>query len=90
MESEKLKELQEKYDFDLNKILKDIKKNKAKSVLLQFPDGLKQYALDFVDYFQEKMKKVEFRTYLGSCFGACDIPNTKCDLIIQFGHTKWK
>lgn len=87
---EKIIKLQENYEFDLDRIIKDIEKSKSKSVLLQFPDGLKNYANDFVDFFSQELPKIEFRVFLGSCYGACDIPNTDCDLIIQFGHSKWK
>jgi len=42
-----LKELQtirERYDLEIEKIVKNIKKNKAKIILLQFPDAIKPYA----------------------------------------------
>lgn len=90
MKSEKLAQLEEKYELELEKAIEKIKKSKAKSVLLQFPDGLKQYACEFVDFLQEKLPKIEFRIFLGSCYGACDIPNTNCELVIQFGHARWK
>lgn len=86
-----LKELEEKYDLELEKIISEIKKKKCKLVLLQFPDGLKPYAVAVVDYLREKTN-AEFLIWLGSCYGACDIPvldektKKKVDLIIQFGH----
>jgi len=88
-----LKELQEKYDLELEKIISEIKKTKAKLVLLQFPDGLKPYATSVVDYLKQKTN-AEFLIWLGSCFGACDTPigieklKPKIDLVIQFGHNK--
>ncbi|RLG11452.1 hypothetical protein DRN73_05355 [Candidatus Pacearchaeota archaeon] len=88
-----LKEINKKYDLELNKVIKEIKKNKAQLVLLQFPDGLKPYATDIVDYLEEKTK-AEFIIWFGSCFGACDTPvlgknlEKKIDLIIQFGHNE--
>jgi 2-(3-amino-3-carboxypropyl)histidine synthase len=81
-------EIQKKYDFEIEKIVNEINSNKYKKVLLQFPDGLKQYATQIVDILSEKTK-CEFRIWLGSCFGACDIPNTESDLVIQFGHAPW-
>jgi len=90
MVSDKIKQLQDKYELDLDKILDKIKKSKAKLVLLQFPDGLKPYAAEFVDLLSENLPKIQFRIWFGSCYGACDIPNTECDLIIQFGHAPWK
>ncbi len=86
-------ELQEKYDLELERIAGEIKKNKAKLVLLQFPDGLKPYATSVVDFLREKTK-AEFIIWLGSCYGACDLPigleklKPKIDLIVQFGHSE--
>ena len=86
-----LEDLEEKYDLELDRIIKEIKKSKAKFVLLQFPDGLKPYATAVVDYLREKTK-AEFLIWLGSCYGACDTPvgieklKPKIDLVIQFGH----
>jgi 2-(3-amino-3-carboxypropyl)histidine synthase len=88
-----LKELQDNYDLELEKVISEIKKTKAKLVLLQFPDGLKPYATTVVDYLEEKTN-AEFLIWLGSCFGACDTPleverlKPKVDLIIQFGHNE--
>jgi 2-(3-amino-3-carboxypropyl)histidine synthase len=88
-----IKELQEIYDLELEKVISEIKKTKSKLVLLQFPDGLKQYATAVVDYLKTKTN-AEFLIWLGSCFGACDTPvgienlNPKIDLVIQFGHNE--
>ena len=95
MENYSIEELNEKYDLELDGILKEIKKSRAKLVLLQFPDGLKQYAIIVVDFLEEKTnRKVEFLIWFGSCYGACDTPigieklNPKIDLTIQFGHSE--
>jgi len=87
-----ISELQEEYDLELARIIRTIKKEKAKKVLIQVPDGMKPYATIIVDYLEEKIPHSEFFIWLGSCFGACDIPNVKekdFDLIIQFGHSAW-
>lgn len=83
-----LDELDKKYDMELNRIILEIKKNKAKKVLLQFPDGLKPYAPAVAEYLKEKTS-AEIRIWLGSCFGSCDIPSSGVDLVIQFGHAPW-
>ena len=86
-----LNELNKKYNLELEKVISEIKKNKSKLVLLQFPDGLKPYATAVVDYLREKTK-VEFLIWIGSCYGACDTPTgiekikPKIDFVIQFGH----
>ena len=88
-----LKPLEQKYDLELDKVISKIKTEKSKLVLLQFPDGLKQYATDIVDYLEEKTKDTSFIIWLGNCYGACDLPigldklKPKIDLIIQFGHS---
>jgi 2-(3-amino-3-carboxypropyl)histidine synthase len=84
-----LKELEKIYEFDFERVINKIKKQKAKRVLLQFPDGLKQYATEVVDYLEEKTG-AEFLIWFGDCFGACDTPtgieNLGIDLVVQFGH----
>jgi len=93
MKTKTIEEIQEKYYLELEKIISEIKKNKAKLILLQFPDGLKPYATSVVDFLREKTK-AEFLIWLGSCYGACDVPvglegiKPKIDLIIQFGHNE--
>jgi 2-(3-amino-3-carboxypropyl)histidine synthase len=88
-----INELNKTYNLELDKAVAEIKKSKAKLVLLQFPDGLKLYATAVVDYLREKTN-AEFLIWLESCFGACDTPNgieklkPKIDLVIQFGHNE--
>ncbi|HLC86986.1 MAG TPA: diphthamide synthesis protein [Candidatus Nanoarchaeia archaeon] len=95
MEKTTIQDIEKTYDLELDKLVKEIKKQKAKLILLQFPDGLKMYATIIVDYLESKLakQKVEFLIWLESCYGACDIPfglegiNPKIDLIVQFGHS---
>ena len=84
-----LQELEEKYDVRLDEILGEIKKSKPKKVLLQFPEGLKPFSLTIVDYLEEKTS-AKFFIWQGSCFGACDVPETDADLVVQFGHAPWQ
>jgi len=83
-----LKQLQEKYNLELDRAIKEIQTTKAKIVLLQFPDGLKPYATQIADYLKEKTE-TQILIWLGSCFGACDVPKVDVDLVIQFGHSKF-
>jgi 2-(3-amino-3-carboxypropyl)histidine synthase len=77
----------------LEKVVFEIKKNKFKFVLLQFPDGLKPYATAIVDFLRKKTK-AEFLIWIGSCYGACDTPvgidkiKPKIDFVVQFGHNE--
>jgi len=90
METKNIKNLVENYEINLDKIADKIKAEIPKSVLLQFPDGLKPYATSIADYLQERFPKVFFKIWLGSCYGACDVPKTDDDFLIQFGHAEWK
>lgn len=84
----RLKDLKENYEIEIEKITEKIKNSSAKRILLQFPEGLKPYAVPITDYIQEKTK-AEIHIWLADCFGACDIPQTEADLLIQFGHAPW-
>jgi len=96
-----LKDLEDRYELELDRIVAEIDGGNVKSVLLQLPDGLKPYGLVICDYISGKVSPldslrhqtgqgvVDVRIYLGDCFGACDLPSTDCDLVIQFGHAKW-
>lgn len=87
---EKLKEI---YEIDLDGVVDEVKKTKSKTVLLQFPEGLKPYATSVVDYLEKKTNSL-YLIWMGSCYGACDTPvgienlKPKIDLVIQFGHNE--
>jgi 2-(3-amino-3-carboxypropyl)histidine synthase len=81
----------ENYDLELNRAVEEIKKNKAKSVCIQLPDGLKPKAHEIQQYI-EKNTNASVIIWLGSCYGACDTPkleNLKVDLLIQWGHSEF-
>ncbi|MBU3907220.1 MAG: diphthamide synthesis protein [Nanoarchaeota archaeon] len=96
MENKTIEEIEMDYSLELNKVIANINNKKAKLVLLQFPDGLKSYATTIVDYLREKTgNKTEFLIWLGSCYGACDVPvgleklKPKINLVVQFGHNSY-
>jgi 2-(3-amino-3-carboxypropyl)histidine synthase len=79
------------YKLELQKVANKIKKENAKTVCIQLPDGLKPKAKEITDYLKEKTS-ADILIWAGSCFGACDIPNIEhlnFDLLIQWGHSKW-
>ncbi len=78
-----------RYDLELDRAVDEIKKANAKTVCIQLPDGLKPQANKVSDYLEEKTG-ANILIYAGSCFGACDVPNVKADLIIQWGHSEFK
>ena len=54
---------------------------------------MKPYAQAIAKEIQTKTN-IECLIWMGTCFGACDIPleteRLGIDLIIQFGHSNWK
>ena len=81
------------YNLELDRVAREIKKAKAKTVCLQLPDGLKPKAKEIQDYI-EKQTKASVIIWAGSCFGACDIPHEVnrlgVDLLLQWGHAPFK
>jgi len=77
------------YELELDKAVAKIKKEKAKTVCIQLPEGLKPKAKEIADKL-EKETKAKILIWIGSCFGACDVPDVKADLLIQWGHSEWK
>ena len=79
------------YDLELERAVSEIKKTKAKLVCIQLPDGLKPLATDIADGL-EKKTNAKILIWLGTCFGACDVPQlpSEVDLLIQWGHSEWK
>lgn len=80
------------YDFELNKIISEIKKNKAKLVGLQFPEGLKDRAVEIANAV-EKETKTKTVTFIDPIYGACDLREQDAeklglDMIVHFGHTE--
>ncbi|MBN2112306.1 diphthamide synthesis protein [Candidatus Woesearchaeota archaeon] len=81
------------YDLELGKAADEIRRQKPKLVCIQLPDGLKPEAGRIKNELEEKTGS-KIIIWLGSCFGACDVPlqvkALGADLIIQFGHSPWK
>ncbi len=78
------------YNLELAKAIREIKKQKAKLVCIQLPDGLKPKAKEIVDRIENETN-AKCIIWAGSCFGPCDIPNLNkknIDLLIQWGHSK--
>ena len=77
------------YNPDIAKAIEKIKDTGAKTICIQLPDGMKPYAQEIHD---ELVKSTNTRVliWLGSNFGACDIPlglpKMNIDLLINSGH----
>ena len=80
------------YKLELEKLIQEIKKNNYKRILVQLPDGMK-YKADLVADFIEENTNAKVFIWLGSCYGACDLPLgidvLNIDLIVQWGHNKF-
>ncbi|MBN2518182.1 MAG: diphthamide synthesis protein [Candidatus Altiarchaeota archaeon] len=81
------------YDFEIDRVCEEIRKTKAKSVGLQFPEGLKTKALDVAREIERRCSVTTF-IFADPCYGACDTkePEAKrlgIDLIIHFGHDEF-
>ena len=81
------------YDLELSKVLERIKKDSPKMVCVQLPDGLKPRAAE-IQKSIEKNTGSSVVIWMGSCFGACDVPlqveRLGVDLLIQWGHSTWR
>ena len=77
------------YNPELQKAISKIKEMKAKTVCIQLPDGLKPKAVEIQEYL-EKNTNARIIIWMGSCWGACDVPveieRLNVDLLVQFGH----
>lgn len=80
------------YNPELEKAIERIKAENAKLVCIQLPDGMKPMAKEIEEKItQETGAKVLI--WLGSNFGACDIPlgleRLGVDLLISWGHNRF-
>jgi len=82
----------EKYDLELEKVEEKIKQENAKTVCIQLPDGLRPHAQDITKELEQRTGALVI-IWLGSCWGACDIPlevnRLGVDLLVQWGHSEW-
>jgi 2-(3-amino-3-carboxypropyl)histidine synthase len=75
------------YDFEIERILNEIKNCGAKLVGLQFPEGLKKNALAIASEIEENTG-AKVIILIDPCYGACDLKEIPgMDLLIHFGHT---
>ena len=77
------------YKLELESAIEKIKEEDAKIVCIQLPDGMKPQAKEVADAVK-KETGARVLIWLGSNFGACDIPlglnRLKVDLLISWGH----
>ena len=78
------------YDFEEERLVRELKKHKPKRVLLQLPEGLKKEAVHIAELIQEK-GKIQVVVSGEPLWGACDIAINEAkmvnaDLIVIYGH----
>lgn len=80
------------YNLELERIAKEVRTRRARRVLVQAPDGLKQYLKDLY----ERLVKDGANVFLSAdpCYGACDLAEEEAalmgaDLLIHVGHFKF-
>lgn len=72
-------------DWEIQKMTDEIARLGAKSVAIQFPDGLRKRMVDVV----LKLKKstdAEIHLWGDPCYGACDVADAPVDVIFHLGH----
>lgn len=78
------------YNLETEKVIKKIKSLNAKTVGLQFPEGLKIQAVEIAKEIEEKTNALVLISG-DPCFGACDVADKKLedlvDIIVHYGHT---
>ena len=81
------------YDLELSRVVKEIQDKEAKLVCLQLPDGLKPKANEIEAEITAKTS-AKVMIWLGSNFGACDIPlgldRLGVDLVLCWGHNRFR
>jgi diphthamide biosynthesis enzyme Dph1/Dph2-like protein len=80
------------YKLEISTVIQEIQKEDAKLVCIQLPDGLKPAAAD-IENAITKETSAKVLIWLGSNFGACDMPlelkNLNVDLLFSWGHNKF-
>ena len=75
---------------DVERVIKKINSRDARTVGLQFPEGLKMQAVKLAKKIEEETNATVIISG-DPCFGACDVSDSKMkgivDLVIHYGHT---
>jgi len=81
------------FDFEKDRLLAEVRKRKAKKVLLQFPEGLKTEAFAISRLIESKTGATVFVS-ADPCYGGCDLAlddalRLNVHLIVHYGHTPY-
>lgn len=80
------------FNFEHEKLVRELKKRKPKKVLVQLPEGIKKHGFEIEKLISDLGIKVVFSGQ--TCWGGCcvsieEAENVKADLIVHFGHAKF-
>jgi 2-(3-amino-3-carboxypropyl)histidine synthase len=78
--------MSEDFDFEIPRVVSTIRQRECESVILQFPEGLKRRAMDVTAEISKNLPECYIVVSGEPCFGACDVPQSEADLIVNFGH----
>lgn len=78
---------------DIKKAIQEIRKKKAKTVVLQLPEGLKGKTLEIIERIEGKTN-AKVVAVMDPVWGACDLAETEmkefnADLLVHLGHAKY-
>ncbi len=84
------------YDVDLESIREAVMRSGASRIVIQLPDGLKQYSVDIVECLRSMVSEdVEIYVHADNIYGACDIQygqlwvTLRPSLIVHIGHSPY-
>ncbi|KIK76859.1 hypothetical protein PAXRUDRAFT_835194 [Paxillus rubicundulus Ve08.2h10] len=89
--SQAIKQLPSNYSFEIHKTIHHVRKNRAKMVALQMPEGLQMFACaitDIIERFTDALTVI-----MGDVtYGACCIDDYTavalgCDMLVHYGHS---
>jgi len=81
------------YDFELEKVVAEVKSSGVKRVGLQFPEGLKDKAAEVARRVEDETGAVCI-VFSDPTYGGCDLKTGQAeklgvDLLVHFGHTEF-
>lgn len=82
------------YDLEVGRIVSEVRKASARRVGLQFPEGLKDRALEVAAEIESKTK-ADVIIMADPTYGGCDLKADSAkrlgvDLLVHFGHTRFR
>jgi len=82
------------WDYELDRVVEAVAERDAKTVGLQFPEGLKRRGPAVVDDLRERLPD-DVRVLISGqpCYGACDLDTfllKRTDVFVHFGHSPMK